>query len=278
MLRGVFDRVMRRLRGRETWLWMGTHGIAVTRSGRKIFVPPGDLGVVPPIAVYGIWEPQVEAVLRRLVRPGDVVAEVGANVGYHTLVLAERVGRAGHVHSFEPHPRLLPLLRATLAFNGSAGERVTLHACAALDAPGRVGFAASHEQVGSGHLQVRGLSAAYDEVYAERFEVEAVRIDDRLAQVPALDLLRMDAEGSEGLALHGAAALIARSPRIRIVTEWSPAMLAARTDPAELAAWLGGQGFRAWIIPRRGRLEPVALDALPALPHGELVFSRQDPG
>jgi FkbM family methyltransferase len=278
MLRGTIDWVKRQVRGRDTWYWMGTHGIAVTRSGHKIFVPPGDLGVVPPIAVYGIWEPQVEAVLRRLVKPGDIVVEVGANVGYHTLVLAERVGRAGQVHSFEPHPRLLPLLRATLAFNGALGRRVTLHACAALDAPGRVGFAAAQEQVGSGHPQVLGLSAAYDEVYAERFEVEAVRIDDRLADVPSIDLLRMDAEGSEGLALHGAAALIARSPRLRIVTEWSPAMLAARTSPADLAAWLGGQGFRAWTIARSGRLEQVAIDALPGLPHGELVLSRQDLG
>jgi FkbM family methyltransferase len=276
MLRVWFDRMLRRLRGRETWLWMGTHGIAVTQSGRKIFVPAGDLGVVPSIAVYGIWEPPVEAVLRRLVQRGDTVAEVGANVGYHTLVLAERVGRSGHVHCFEPHPRLLPLLRATLDLNAPFGERVTLHPFAALDVPGRVGFAAAQEQAGSGHLQVRGMNAAYDELYTERFEVEAVRMDDRLADVPALDLLRMDAEGSEGLALRGAARLIARSPRLRIVTEWSPAMLASRTDPVEIAAWLGAQGFRAWMIARRGRLEPVAIDALPGLPHGELVFSRQD--
>lgn len=278
MLRGVFDRMMRRLRGRETWYWMGTYGIAVTRSGRKIFVPAGDLGVVPSIALYGRWEPQVEAVLRRLVKPGAIVAEVGANVGYHTLVMASRVGDAGHVHAFEAHPRLLPLLRATLAANGMSGRRVTLHGCAALDAPGHVSFAASHDQVGSGHLQVRNMSASYDAVYAERFEVEAVRMDDALAQVAALDLLRMDAEGSEGLVLHGAAALIARSPRLRIVTEWSPIMLAARTDPAELAAWLGGQGFRAWIITDAAKLEPVAMSALPGLPHGELVLSRQDPG
>ena len=53
--------MLRRLRGRETGLWLGTHGIAVTQSGRKILVPADDLGVVPSIAVYGIWEPPVEA-------------------------------------------------------------------------------------------------------------------------------------------------------------------------------------------------------------------------
>jgi hypothetical protein len=107
------------------------------------------------------------------------------------------------------------------------------------------------------------MNAANDEVYAERFDVVAVRMDDRPADVP------------EGLALRGAARLNARSPRLRIVTEWWPEMLASRTDPA-IAAWLGGRCFRAWIIARHGRLEPVAIDAQPGLPHGELVFSRQD--
>lgn len=278
MFRGVFNLVMRRLRARGAWYWMGTHGMAVTYNGRKIFVPGGDFSLAPSLATYGVWEPHVEAVLRRLVKRGATVAEVGANVGYHTLVMAGCVGEAGQVHAFEPHPRLVPLLRETLRVNGPLRTRVTLHPFAALDAPGPVTFAATHHHIGSGHLQARGMNADYGDMYPERFEVAAVRLDDTLAQVPALDLLRMDAEGTEGLALHGAAALIARSPGLRIVTEWSPEMLASRTDPAELAAWLAGQGFRAWIIGPRGKLEPVAMSALPGLPHGELVLSRQDPG
>lgn len=262
------------LRRGQHWFWMGSHGIALTRAGRKIFLPGGDADIAAQIAVSGLWEPAVERLLRRLVRPGAQVAEIGANLGYHTLTLAERVGAAGHVHAFEPNPRLLPLLRATLACNGALGARVTLHPQAATAAPGRVRFAASPRHAGSAHLRLEAPQPPYDEIYSERFEADGVRLDDALADLPALDLLRMDAEGSEGLVLEGAAALIARSPRLRIVTEWAPAMLASRSDPAAVARRLGQQGFRAWRIGRRGQTDPVAIADLPDLPHGELLLAR----
>jgi FkbM family methyltransferase len=276
MLRSALDWLRWQLRGRDSWYWMGTHGIALTRAGRKIFLPGGDVGLAASIATTGRWEPHVERVLCRLVKPGQMVAEVGANVGYHTLTLAARVGETGHVHAFEPHPRVLPLLRATLAKNGRLGTRVTLHPVAAAAAAGQVQFAASHSEIGSGHLRLGAAAPPYDEVYAERFAAQAVRLDDALAAVPALDLLRMDVEGAEGLVLEGAAALIARSPALRIVMEWAPAMLAIRSDPAGIAGSLAAQGFRAWRIPRLGRLEPVEMAALPKLPHGELALSRSD--
>jgi hypothetical protein len=56
----------------------------------------------------------------------------------------------------------------------------------------------------------------------------------------------MDAEGSELLVLRGAEAPIRRSPELRILMEWSPAMLATRSDPTAGAAWLAGLSFRFW--------------------------------
>jgi hypothetical protein len=84
----------------------------------------------------------------------------------------------------------------------------------------------------------------------------------------------MDVEGTEGLALRGATALIARSPRLVIVMEWSPIMLAARGDVAELAAWIAGLGFRARCIERNGGLTPVSTTELPSLEHCDLVLER----
>ena len=65
--------------------------------------------------IYGEWaEPEVE-LLSRLVRPGDVVVDVGAHIGTETVPLAKRVGSSGHVIAFEPQKHLFHLLRANVA-------------------------------------------------------------------------------------------------------------------------------------------------------------------
>lgn len=257
-------------RHRGDWYYLGGGvGLALTHFGRKIFLPGDDAGMTPEIIVSGRWEPHVEAVLRARLKPGMQVAELGASLGFHTLVMAEAIGPRGHIHSFEPYPKVLPLLRRTLASNDLSG-RVTLHEVAILDQPGEVRFAADPIQTGSAHLAI----AVAAPNYSEGFTTPAQRLDDALAAVPALNLLRMDVEGTEGLALRGATALIARSPALGIVMEWSPIMLAARGDVAELAGWIAAMGFTARRIGRDGRLEPVAAERMPQLEHCDLVLER----
>ena len=255
---------------RGGWCYLGNGvGVARTAFGRKIFLPGDDFGMTPDIALTGEWEPHVERQLRRLLRPGMQVVEVGANVGFHTLVMAEAIGRTGHIHAFEPYPKVARLLRQTLLLNRFAGM-VTLHPVVALHGAGEVRFAADPNQAGSAHLAI----PVADPAYVESFLVPAVRLDDALAALPAADLIRIDAEGTEGLALRGAQALIVRSPKLVIVAEWAPAMLAARGDVAELANWLDGLGFRCQRIRRGGGRGRVAPGDLPGLPHGDVVFRR----
>ncbi|MGG5887769.1 FkbM family methyltransferase [Falsiroseomonas sp. HC035] len=270
----MFDKLLSLLRARPRvrggWYYLGNGvGLALTHFGRKIFLPASDDGMTPDIILRGQWEPHVEAVLRRYLKPGMRVAEVGANIGFHTLVMAEAVGPTGHIDTFEPYPKVLPLLRRTLAAN-QFHRRVTLHEVAILDQAGEVRFAADPTQAGSAHLAIPVAAANY----TEGFATPALRLDDALADLPALDLLRMDVEGTEGLALRGATALIARSPRLVVVMEWSPIMLAPRGDVAELSAWITGLGFRARRIERNGQLTPVSPSALSELDHCDLVLER----
>ena len=283
--RTPLHRLLRRLRlgggatppGREPqgYCYLGDgRAVALTHRGDKIFLDTRDLGLTPHIATHGIWEADVEAVLGRLLRPGQIVAEVGANMGYHTLAMAEAIGPAGHIDSFEANPAVLPLLRATLAVNGLDGV-VTLHPAAALDAPGEVEFSSDPDHIGSGHVALEGEAANY----SRQVRVPSVTLDAVLAGVPALDLLRMDAEGSEPQVLRGAAALLNRSPTLRIVTEWSASMMAVRCDLPSLVVWLHDElGFQFWRLGQSAVLEPVAAEALPGLPHGEVVMARSLPG
>lgn len=275
-LRAVLRRIMPAppARTKQPYCYLGGgRALALTHRGQMIYLDTRDHGITPHIAIHGTWETEVESVLGQLLRHGDRVAEVGANMGYHTLAMAEAVGTEGQVHSFEANPEVLPLLRATIAVNGF-GERVTLHPVAALDTTGEVGFSSDPEHIGSGHL------AAEDEAanYSRRVMVPAVTLDAELADLPSIELLRMDAEGSEPQVLRGAAGLIARSPGLRIVTEWSAPMMARRCDLGALIAWLDGElGFSFWRVAKGGALETVPAERLPDLPHGDLVMMREAP-
>lgn len=256
---------------RSTYAYLGgDRAVTRTHDGRVLLLDTRDLGMTPHIALSGTWERAVEDTVVRLLRPGAAVVEVGANLGYHTLAMAGAVGPGGRVHAFEPNPRLLPLLAASVALNGFEA-RVRIHAAAAAEAPGTTQLLVHPDHAGSGHLAVPGGAPGYD----ERHEVALVRIDDAIGpDLPAADLIRLDCEGAEPLALRGAEALIRRSPALVIVTEWSVAMMQARADVPGFVAWLQSLGFaRAWRIEAEGHT-PLDIAALPGLPHCEIVLAR----
>lgn len=245
--------------------------VTVTHAGRLLLLDTRDVGMTPHLAISGEWERAVEDTVTGLLRPGAAVVEVGANLGYHTIAMADAVGRAGRVHAFEANPRLLPLLEASVALNGLSG-RVAIHGKAAAAEPGEVALVVHPDHAGSGHLEVAGGGPGY----TERHLVEAVRIDDAVGSaLEAAQLMRLDCEGAEPLALRGAEALIRRSPDLVIVLEWSVLMMRARVEVAEFVAWLRGLGFaHAWRIEAEGRV-PVEMATLPDLPHSELVLARR---
>jgi hypothetical protein len=89
-----------------------------------LLLPSADEVITPTLCRYGVWEPGETRFLRALVRPGDVFVDVGAHVGYFSLLAASRVGEEGAVIAVEPEPRNLRLLRANLARNGASRARV----------------------------------------------------------------------------------------------------------------------------------------------------------
>ncbi len=256
---------------RQPPLFLGDRVLAETWRGERIYLAPTDLDLTPTLLRDGRWKPRVEATLARLARRGQWVADVGANVGAFTLALAHAVGPEGLVDCFEPNPLLARLLAATLHVNGLGGN-VTLHAKAALDRGGSAGFAVVPDHAASGAL----LPAS--PLHTERMSVPAIALDEALAACPALDLLRLDIGGAEPLALRGAENLLRRSAELRVLSAWSMTAMRGRADVPALLAWLADLQFRAWWLNAEAELEPLKIDALLAMPDGEVLFSRRDPG
>lgn len=260
-------RALRAMTGRVVPL--GDRVLALTHAGRKIFLDAADIGITPHIALTGEWERETEAVIRRLLRPGDTVIEVGANMGYHSLAIADSIGAQGHLHAFEANPDIFRLLDATIQVNGLSG-RVTAHQAAALAQPGEVEFAIHPQHCGSAHLAVPDDAP----MYSRRARVPATSIDAALPDLPPVAMVRMDAEGSEPLVLRGAAWTLARSPEAVLVMEWVPRMMSAYADVAGFADWLAALGYRAARILPDASLQPMDRAALLEAGHIEVVFRK----
>ena len=233
-------------------IFLGDRVLALTHRGHIIYLVPSDVDLTPSILLHGHWEPHVEKAVTNSLRPGDTVIDVGANVGYHTLAMASAVGPNGTVHAFEANPEVMRLLRATMFVNGFSSwlgtGRVNLYEKAVLDKPGNVMLASAPGHFGSGH--VINNARSYHPAYSTRVEVPATALDLAIEDcVGTVDLIHMDIEGSEPLALRGARALIERSPGIKIIMEWSVGMMRARDDVGEFVRWLVQRGFR--ILGRR---------------------------
>jgi FkbM family methyltransferase len=261
---------------RSTTVFLGDRVLTSTHRGDALYLMPLDLDLTPSIIRNGEWEPNVERTIITSLRPGDIAVDVGANVGYHTLAMAAAVGSRGQIHAFEANPDLVRLLRATIGVNGLGW--VSLYECAALDKQRTITLATAPEHYGSGHVINETPSPDHDVAYAVRVNVPALTLDAVLAdRVRHVDLIRMDIEGSEPLALRGAEALIRRSPNIKIITEWSVGMMSCHADIRGFVDWLVTLGFRFWLIEPGGALTKLTSSALLELPHRDLLLARGDP-
>ncbi len=200
-------------------------------NGRSLFIDPNDtLGLSS-----GIFEPQETALCRDLIKPGSRVLDVGANIGYYTVLFAEWVGPSGHVIAVEPDPANLELLLANTEDFRRNG-RVSVQSVALGDQEGKSRLYQSRGNIGMHRL--------YPSVCCQNEWVEvSVRKGDSLGLAP-LDFIKIDIEGYEPYALRGLAATLRASPKLSILAEFSPlAMIEGGSSPVEFLHWMGNLGF-----------------------------------
>lgn len=200
-------------------------------------------GIDFAIWLLGAFEPATVAAYARLIRPGDVAFDIGANVGAHALHLARAVGGTGRVHAFEPTEWARAKLIANLELNPELRKRVTivpamLMAQSAAAAPP---LYSSWPLAGAGevHRLHGGRKMAASGAHV-------MTLDDYVAsaKVDRLDFLKLDVDGHERSVLHGGRETFARF-RPLVVLELSPHQLAEEGDSVEsLAASLATMGYR----------------------------------
>ena len=159
------------------------------------------------------YEEHVRRAARENLRAGDVVVDVGANVGVLTFLAASIVGAAGRVIAVEPNPDNLQLLYRGIVYNGFGNVEVVPHAASNR----RSVFSLTG---GTSNTHLIGPRAPEEGGYF----VQSVVLDEALGDLPRLDFVKMDIEGHEPQALEGFARLIGRHRPVLLV-EFNPRCL-----------------------------------------------------
>ncbi|MCA9874948.1 MAG: FkbM family methyltransferase [Anaerolineales bacterium] len=213
----------------------------------SIYVRLNDHFVGATIAREKAYEPYVTEEFRRILRPGMTFVDVGANIGYFTLLAARLVGENGHVYAFEPTPANCQSLYQSLAENGFGN--VTLFQNAVAEKAQTLIFS-------GGGADSNGRIINESEPLAQEFvlpRVEAVTLDETLANVAQIDLIKMDIEGAEPRAWAGMQQIIAQHRPI-LAMEFAPDLIRT-TSGADPAAFMDAiqQTYDVYILERTGQ-------------------------
>ncbi|CUS04941.2 protein of unknown function [Candidatus Promineifilum breve] len=196
----------------------------------KMYVRLNDQFIGAAIARDKQYEPHVTRALRDTLGRGATFIDVGANIGYFALLAAKIVGPAGRVVAFEPNPANCDLLRRSIEANQFG--TITLHQNAVAEARQTIHFATAG--IDSNGRMVNPAEAAAEVVALPT--VEAVTLDETLADLGRIDVIKLDVEGAEARAWRGMQAVIARH-KPTLIFEFSPILL-RHTSEVEPDAFL----------------------------------------
>ncbi|HUC06152.1 MAG TPA: FkbM family methyltransferase [Acidimicrobiales bacterium] len=185
-------------------------------EGLVLFALRDDPAVSEEILRGDVYEPHVDASLRRLCRPGDVALDIGANIGVHTFLMSALVGPTGTVIAVEPNSENCRLIILGMLHNQITN--VTLWPVALSSAAGW-SYYATHYGSNGGLVQGDPVSIAEG-----RGVVIPVFPLDSLSIPRPVSLIKLDVEGAEGLVMAGATTIL-EEDRPAVLTELSAEML-----------------------------------------------------
>lgn len=199
--------------------------MALTRvlGDLMMYVDTQDIIAAPHFMMNGCWEFWVTQAIARHMKPGMVCADVGANVGYYTLLMAALVGEKGHVHAFDLLSKNCVLLRRSAEINGFL-RTVSVHAHGLADREGDAPIRVPRSSWdGFGHLANAALTEAPgrqgDQAEAYQPGIVPVRPLDAIEFGERLDFVKIDVEGAEPLVWKGGVETFRRYNPV-ICMEW----------------------------------------------------------
>jgi FkbM family methyltransferase len=208
------------------------------------------------LSIHGVHEPLETELVKKEVKTGDVVLDIGANIGYYTLIFAKLVGQGGKVFAFEPDPYNFALLKKNVEVNGY--ENVVPIRKAVSNKTGQVKLYLCDNSI-TGH-SIYDLGDGRQSI-----KIEAITLDDYFKNYDGMiEFIRMDIEGAEGGAIQGMSNLLKRNRDVKIVTEfWPTGLKRSGITAEEYLKLLIKYNFKLYNVnEEKERIEPVDIPEL----------------
>jgi FkbM family methyltransferase len=207
------------------------------------------------LSIKGAYEPFETDLIKKEIHRGDVVLDIGANIGYYTLIFARLTGENGRVFAFEPAPSNFALLKKNVETNGYKNVELVQKAVSNV--------------TGATRLFLSRAGSVDHRIYdshdgRKQIEIEVTRLDDFLKDFQGkINFVKIDAQGAEGAILEGMQDILKNHP-VKIALEFNPAILkTSGIDPERCLHLLTGYGFQIFeILEHRRKLEPVSASEL----------------
>jgi len=241
-LRVIFSNVARRLAGTGISKNKAIFNLAefikkkikedyITIDGCKLLLDETDRH---GFTIYGEEDPQERELIKKIVKKGDMVVDVGANIGIHTVTMANCVGETGHVYAFEPSQNNVKLLKGTMNLNNF--QNVSIIDKAVSDKPGKSLFYLSNG-ISAHSLSDFGYNKGAIEVEIESLDHFFQNSNKKV------DFLKIDAEGYDFKVIKGMENILS-NPNLKFLIEFFPDRLKKAGDsPKEFLLFLLERGF-----------------------------------
>jgi len=209
--------------------------------GNKLFL--NKKGLALSISHYGTYEKSEAKVMEEKIKGGNIVVDVGANIGLHTLNMAKIVGNTGQVFAFEPDPSNFEILRKNVKINNYQNIILEQKACA--DKYGRTTlYQSDHPGM---HRVFPQTKQAKGQVQVELTSLDKYFIDSNLAD--KINFIKIDVEGLEFSVLKGMKNILKNNKKIKILFEFMPKnTMEAGFTPIELLNYLTSYDFKLFCI------------------------------
>jgi len=203
--------------------YIGEELVCLVTDAGPLWIPASDGVMRPYLEERGTWEPEEGELLSQFFRPGLRFLDVGANVGYFSLLIAQHCPDAV-IHAFEPHP----LTSGILELNAwASGGDITPHAMALSSGDRLLALTTAESNLGD----TRSRAESHGNMLAP-----AAPLDEVLPGT-VFDLVKIDVQGFELEAVAGMVGMLRRSPGVTVVAEFWPSALRERdADPLQVLA------------------------------------------
>lgn len=243
---------------------VGREGVFVhTTWGGKMVLPDKDLNLTPELSIYGEWEAPLTKFLLENVKNGDTVVDIGANVGYFSVLLGQLVGSQGMLHVYEANPFLYKYVMNNLSIN-DMHDRAHVSNVAVYSEETTIPFFTTELYLGQSSIY------QHSEEYRRRFveeikeiKVKTVALDNQFSNMDKIDWLKIDIEGGEYHAFMGMQRLINENIVRTIVFELNRFMLQEDWEPfITLLTRIGDKGREFFLISDDGKLVPTPISIM----------------